>query len=515
MYKSLKILFIFYLLLCVENVSLHSRSRTVVKSCREFTKENCTYFIKKEIDLCGELLIIPSNCKLVFKGKGNISNGAIQFDHTVIKNPKFQNVNCSGQVVTQDIHDSDFDFQDDCSQLIWLIEMSALNNTTLSLSHDYHISSRNYVQRKDIDGAKLVYLVLLDCIDGFSIKGNNYTIYDDFVTHSEIVDFIVLNRCKNINISNLNYCQPYNRPCVDLEIGGGVEVIRTIGDCSDINLIGVSGENVCAVFRAGIWGLNNYVTTGLSNSVLDINALNVRYGIAIDRADNVELNISFKDVHRGISACGLTNSTINSFGCNAKTPTLVLLKDSISYSKADINYTTPIFTECNNVVVNSTRNGLDDNYDVAVYIADYGKEYHFTNRNTPYRFENIIVNIRNMHGTKSQGVVVALHGKNDVKDYIDIKITSPSFNNKGYHFFNMNSSDNIYGSITFDEIQTNGKISMTGESELNVLIQNSLLGDIAYDGDATSGYVRIHKSKFGKLIPLSNKARHKKIFICE
>ena len=79
----------------------------------------------------------------------------------------------------------------------------------------------------------------------------------------------------------------------------------------------------------------------------------------------------------------------------------------------------------------------------------------------------------------------------------------------------MNSSDNIYGSITFDEIQTNGKISMTGESELNVLIQNSLLGDIAYDGDATSGYVRIHKSKFGKLIPLSNKARHKNIFICE
>ena len=74
----------------------------------QFTQENCTYTIKKKIDLGGKKLVVPSNSILVFKRKGAICNGSVQFNNTEIKystkKGRFSNCSLEGAIRNKELH---------------------------------------------------------------------------------------------------------------------------------------------------------------------------------------------------------------------------------------------------------------------------------------------------------------------------------------------------------------------------------------------------------------------------
>lgn len=443
-------------------------------------------------DLSGATITLPANVTLNFIG-GKFSNGGMLFNNTSLILPNFTNMtSLSGTLTNVDmLNDKDFLGTNDSNILSFLLENVILNNAILDLSRDYNIGSLTGVSNFAIANGN----------DGFEIRGNNHKITDTYAGTGNL-SFLNLTNTNNVKITDLIYESSLASPTTTPE-PYGVNVIKTTKDCSNLDLMNIKGVNVNSVLRAGDFGLNNFVASGLNNSRIKVLGNGVGYAVAIERGQNLDIDARFVIAHRGVYLAGVTSSKIHVTGKDATVTNVNLyLKDSVYYNASDVsleNTSLAKFIECSNLDIVSIDEGSSSDLAQLCSISSYGDSFHFSNRTTPYNYGNIRLSIENENsGSKIQGLVFSLLDHSTIKDKVSVRLLDSVFDNDEYFFINDDTSNNIQKNITIENCISSGKINWLPSDDDCLRIINSDLGlmSIGKNGEA---FLESTKSTFTNL----------------
>lgn len=404
----------------------------------QVTKKNTIYEIRYDFDLNGAEITIPENCVLKFNG-GRIQNGKIYFNNTfLIGDLKFHNCYVNNEItVNTTISDTSFtgDTKYDSSILKFLLLNTAKNNGSLIINRDYNISIDDY-NNAVVDEVNTKTFILIKFSNGFEVNFNGHTIYENSKDYTNNHNFIHLYRCNNVSILKLKYIVTLNdnilNPYEDDNASGAV-LIKTNGDCGNCNFE-VSAENVGSCVRCGEFGTidsdnlgsptPNYVYKGLYNSKLKVTAYNSGYSCVIYTGENIEIKADFNKIHRGVYLTGVNDANVIVNGKDAKTPTLVLIKDSVYYDTNDSSFRTRKYKECKNINLSVTDIGSTNAYTSMVSIESYN-DYHFTERTVSYNFSNINVKLYSVNnGNISRGIVINSRDLNNNRDKVEVFLSS-------------------------------------------------------------------------------------------
>lgn len=401
-------------------------------------KSNTIYEIRYDFDLNEKEIILKEGCLLYFKG-GRLKNGEIYFNNTsIIGDLKFHNCYLNNEIVLNTIlSDTSFtgDTKYDSSILKFLLLNTAKNNGSLIINRDYNISIDDYSYAV-VDEVNTKTFILIKHSNGFEVNFNGHTIYENSKDYTNNHNFIHLYRCNNVSILNLKYIVTLNNnilnPYEDDNASGAIP-IKTNGDCGNCNFE-VSAENVGSCVRCGEFGIidsdnlgnptPNYVYKGLYNSKLKVTAYNSGYSCAIYTGENIEIKANFNKIHRGVYLAGANDANVIVNGKNVKTPTLVLIKDSVYYDTNDSSFRIRKYKECKNINLSVTDTGSTNDYTSMVSIESYN-DYYFTERTVSYNFSNINVKLYSINnGNISRGIVINSRDLNNNRDKVEVFLSN-------------------------------------------------------------------------------------------
>lgn len=326
--------------------------------------------ISKDIDLRGSSLHFPKGCKLVFRG-GSIINGRLDFDETVIKGrPLFKNCTYQGSVRVDRIDDCDFSSPDDAGTLKFLLTNAIENGVRCKFYRDYRIDMNA------VSGNGLVSLSDID--SGTDISFQGHTIYNTKpFLKATTKPFVVLCNVKGVTIRDCRFKDVEEHNTHNFKKSAGCTFIHCYGDCEKINLIQCSQENGDCILRTGVYTHNTShpertPKVGLSNSAIKVSSCNTGYGLALYCGDNLDIDLTVVNPHRGFYCTGISNSRINYKGHNpVETKCHILLKDAV-YKKIDSRGNTVLDMKgCHDLVINATIDEIMAGESVVVF-QSYG-----------------------------------------------------------------------------------------------------------------------------------------------
>lgn len=266
-----------------------------------------TYVIKYTFDLNGQTVFIPRGCNLEFKRKGCITNGAIIFSDTWLKNERFEGLMAaSGTLLNNTFDASRYGFVDDTEKLRFLLSQ-AKDSFTLKLEpKTYRINSLKGASRVRYDSAFAPFVGM----SNLAIIGNK-TVIEDSANKALIGNYLYsllqFDGCNNVKVKDIAYRwteQATLHPKVE-----GIVFLRTFNECSDFD-ISISVKNAGRAIYSGRWNDTQDPGRGICDSKLSVVADHVGYPLAIEKGDNLDIQNRFAYAHRGTYLAGVTNSKV-------------------------------------------------------------------------------------------------------------------------------------------------------------------------------------------------------------
>ena len=192
------------------------------------------------------------------------------------------------------------------------------------------------------DASGLNGLISFANIDsGAEILFHGNIIYNVYAFKSEsIKPVITFHNVKNVTFRDCIFHDVDEHNCHNFKRSSGCTFIQCFGDCEAINLLNCSQENGDCILRSGVWVHNetrpeDTPRRGLYNSTIRVKSNNVGYGLALYCVDNLDIDITVSNPHRGFYCAGVSNSKIRYEGYNPReTKTHILIKDAV-YLRTD------------------------------------------------------------------------------------------------------------------------------------------------------------------------------------
>lgn len=359
---------------------------------------NTIYEVRYDFDLDEETITIPEGCVLKFEG-GNIKNGEIIFQNTILKylNYSFDNCNFDGNIITDIINEQDF-----CSKL---------NQNVLSfiINQIGTVDIINFRNNSSIDIEVSDSTVKLYTLDNIINRHYLFAFLKD--KHNTVVNFNNLNlniietvanetnlicfdNCSNIQINNLIINGDSSKNIVNnktnvLTNNSNITAIKCVNNCHNLIVV-VKGNKIMTILETALWQSENS-EYNIYDSSINVFGINVRYPVQLTLIDNCDINIYFEDTHRGFHGSAITNSNIYVKGKNANESLCnCILRDMRWKDNSNIIH----FKECSNLNVTIEDIGTDISQFIQMLaIGPYADQEIFSNRNIPYNFNNINVKL--------------------------------------------------------------------------------------------------------------------------
>lgn len=322
----MKLLYVFLLMLSMSSCAVVNNETGLRRIVDQETTRRIV--IKSDVDCQGRGLFLRKGLTLVFKG-GSISNSNIVFDSVILKGkPLFKNCTYEGTILLNRIDDRNFTSYDDTGTFKFLVGNAIINGAKCNLYRDYvinmnEVSESGLISVNDLDsGAEIVF--------------HNNTIYNStgFI-RATIKPVLVFKNVKKVTIRNCSFRDTQEHNSHLFKHSSGCTFLHCFGDCEAINILNCTQENGDCFLRSGVYTHNNKYydftpSKGLSHSTIQIESHNTGYGLALYCGDNLDIDITANNPHRGLYCAGVSNSSIRYRGYNpVETKCHILLKDAV------------------------------------------------------------------------------------------------------------------------------------------------------------------------------------------
>lgn len=428
-------------------------SEVLVIQTQDFPSEHTTYVISAKCDAQGRVIRIPKNSNLVFKGDGCIMNAKMEFNGTWLDNPCFKStLSYQGAIKNREINLVDFGTRDD-TDLFHFVFSQMRNSTIVRFeSRKYEIDALKYHTGRIDDDCFVEFRNKKD----ITIEGNGAEIFDSAssnVLYGALFSVFSFNHCSRVLIKELSYTWT-DEPMIHPEVRGMI-FIRTLNQCDSFQ-IDVNVSSCGRGIYSGKW--NNYVGhpgRGLCDSKIIVHANKVGYPIAIEKGDNLMINVFFDIAHRGVYLAGVTNAKVHVEGKDAySTQVNLLLTDTMD---ADGWYF------CDNIDATVIDKGtvLSDRVFMA-FCQVYSMDYEQFRGRSPYNVRNLMFHLFTPEGTNTSYELLNIKDMAGIGDSINA-VVDGEFHHDG-------KNDRLYrinlqpkGTVVFNNVKChNNTIAYSG-----------------------------------------------------
>lgn len=311
---------------------LNSCDRCVVLSSEkdlssQLTRSNTEYLIKKDFDLNGDTIYLPSNSVFRFEG-GSFRNGTLVGSKSAIINKQSSvifgpSITLVGTWCVDYAHSNWFyiDPIDATNPVSWLIER-AMEGTSVTFDKIEYRVSLKYRNNTCYDGYRYsAFYAKSRCVN---LNFNGATILDRTEIKDGVnVNFICLDNCSG-SISDLCFSSISLNDNNQKEYDSGKVVVHCINNCHDLSLH-ITSTHVRTCVESGRF---DWHRPSLLNSSINVNLKHGGYGVALYDGKNLNIVADADFAHRGVYLGGCVESDVYVKCGKVSTGVACLLKDT-------------------------------------------------------------------------------------------------------------------------------------------------------------------------------------------